>query len=336
MKAETQNSASEKITLQDVWKAKKAIAPIVQKTPLLYSPSLSSATQANVYLKCEHLHVSGAFKLRGAVNALVHLSPEQKAHGVTTFSTGNHGIAVATAAKKLGIQATICVSKHVPEAKSQLIQSLGAELKIAGESQDDAEAYCYKLEREQGLAIIPPFDHPDIIAGQGTMALEILEELPEVDCVLAGLSGGGLLSGISLVMKQTNPRIHVVGLSMEKGAAMYQSLRAGKPVTVEESATLADSLLGGIGQDNQFTFSLIQNYLDDALLIPEKTIAKGMAHLYAHHHMVVEGAGAISTGALLDHNVSIAPSSNVVLVISGCNVDLQEHASAIQPFLGDK
>lgn len=336
MKAETPNSTSTKITLQDVWKAKKAIAPIVQKTPLLYSPSLSSATQANIYLKCEHLHVSGAFKLRGAVNALVHLSPEQKAHGVTTFSTGNHGIAVATAAKKLGIQATICVSKHVPEAKSQLIQSLGAELKIAGESQDDAEAYCYKLKREQGLAIIPPFDDPDIIAGQGTMALEILEDLPEVDCVLAGLSGGGLLSGISLVMKQTNPDIHVVGLSMEKGAAMYQSLHAGKPVTVEESATLADSLLGGIGQDNQFTFPIIQKYLDDALLIPETTIAKGMAHLYAHHHMVVEGAGAISTGALLDHNVSIAPSSNVVLVISGCNVDLQEHASAIQPYLGDK
>ncbi|MFT8311508.1 MAG: hydroxyectoine utilization dehydratase EutB [Sporolactobacillus sp.] len=336
MKAETQSSTSKKITLQDVWKAKKAIAPIVQKTPLIYSPSLSSATQTNVYLKCEHLHVSGAFKLRGAVNALVHLSPEKKAHGVTTFSTGNHGIAVATAAKKLGIQATICVSKHVPEAKSQLIQSLGAKLKIAGESQDDAEAYCYKLEREQGLTIIPPFDHPDIIAGQGTMALEILEDLPEVDCVLAGLSGGGLLAGISLVMKQTNPHIHVVGLSMEKGAAMYQSLRAGKPVTVEESATLADSLLGGIGHDNQFTFPLIQKYLDDALLIPETTIAKGMAHLYAHHHMVVEGAGAISTGALLDHNVSIAPSSNVVLVISGCNVDLQEHASAIRPYINDK
>jgi len=336
MKAETQSSTSKKITLQDVWKAKKAIAPIVQKTPLLYSQSLSSATQANVYLKCEHLHVSGAFKLRGAVNALVHLSPEQKAHGVTTFSTGNHGIAVATAAKKLGIQATICVSKHVPEAKSQLIQSLGAELKIAGESQDDAEAYCYKLEREQGLSIIPPFDHPDIIAGQGTMALEILEELPDVDCVLAGLSGGGLLSGISLVMKQTDPRIRVVGLSMEKGAAMYQSLHAGKPVIVEESATLADSLLGGIGYDNQFTFPLIQKYLDDALLIPETTIARGMAHLYSHHHMVIEGAGAISTGALLDHNVSIAPSSNVVLVISGCNVDLQEHASAIQPYLGNK
>ncbi|MCO7124253.1 hydroxyectoine utilization dehydratase EutB [Sporolactobacillus shoreicorticis] len=336
MKAEMQDSANTKITVQDVWKARKAIAPIVQKTPLLYSPSLSSATQANIYLKCEHLHVSGAFKLRGAVNALAHLSSGQKAHGVTTFSTGNHGIAVATAAKKMGIQATICVSKHVPEAKSQLIQSLGAELKIAGESQDDAEAYCYKLEREQGLAVIPPFDHPDIIAGQGTMALEILEELPDVDCVLAGLSGGGLLSGISLVMKQTNPHIRAIGLSMEKGAAMYQSLCAGKPVITEEYPTLADSLLGGIGNNNQMTFPLIQKYLDDALLIPEVTIAKGMAHLYAHHHMVVEGAGAISTGALLDHQVSVTPSSNIVLVISGCNVDLQEHASAVRPYLNEK
>ncbi|WP_051575345.1 hydroxyectoine utilization dehydratase EutB [Sporolactobacillus terrae] len=333
MNDEMQALVKPKITVHDIWKARKTIIPYVHKTPLVYAPSLSQKSGAKIYLKYEHLHPSGAFKLRGAINALCHLSEKQKAQGVTTFSTGNHGIAVAMAAQQLGMKATICVSNHVPKSKSDFIQSLGAELKLTGASQDDAEAACYQLERDKGMTIIPPFDHPEIIAGQGTIGLEILEDLPDVNCVIAGLSGGGLLSGISLVMKQTSPNIRTIGLSMEKGAAMYESLHANHPVTVNESPTLADSLLGGIGQENHYTFPIIQKNLDEALLIPEATIAKGMAHLFAHQHIIVEGAAAISTGAVLDHYLTFNPGDHVVLIISGCNVALNAHASAIRPYL---
>ncbi|RKJ17398.1 pyridoxal-phosphate dependent enzyme, partial [Butyricicoccus sp. 1XD8-22] len=216
---------------------------------------------AEIYLKYEHIHDSGAFKMRGAVNAIYQLTEEQKKHGVTTFSTGNHGFAVALAAKKLGIRAVICVSKHVPQAKIERIKGLGAELEIYGDGQDDAEQRCYELQKEQGLTLIPPFDHPSVISGQGTIALEILEDLPSVHSVIGGLSGGGLLSGVGLVMKNTNPSIQVFGVSMEKGAAMYESLKAGKPVVVSEHETLADSLLGGIGDENKYTFSMVNQYV---------------------------------------------------------------------------
>ena len=237
------------------------------------------------------------------------------------------------AAKKLGIRAVICVSRHVPKAKIEKIQNLGAELEIYGESQDEAEQRCYQLVQEQGLTVIPPFDHPNVIAGQGTISLEILEELPSVNNVIGGLSGGGLLSGIGLVMKSTNPDIQVTGVSMEKGAAMYESLLAGAPVSVNESPTLADSLLGGIGESNNYTFKMIKNFVDKSYLVPEESIKKGMAYLYKEHHIVVEGAAAIGIGAILDNIISLEPDTKNVVIITGCNVDLDVHAKAIQQYL---
>ncbi|WP_146550684.1 hydroxyectoine utilization dehydratase EutB [Rummeliibacillus suwonensis] len=321
------------LTLQDVWEARSTISPIVKKTPLIFSAPLSNIFDAEIYLKYEHLHESGAFKMRGAVNAIHHLSSEAKSRGVTTFSTGNHGFAVALAAKKLGIRSVICVSTHIPQAKIDKIQSLGGQLEIFGDSQDDAEQHCYQLAKEQGLMIIPPFDHPHIIAGQGTMALEILEELPTVTNVIGGLSGGGLLSGVGLVMKTTNPSIEVIGVSMEKGAAMYESLKAGTPISVKESATLADSLLGGIGEQNIYTFKMVQQFVDHSILVPEETIKKGMAYLYKEHHIVVEGAAAIGVGAVIDGLIPIKKHSKMVIIISGCNVDLSAHAQAVQSYL---
>ncbi|MFC4023580.1 hydroxyectoine utilization dehydratase EutB [Oceanobacillus longus] len=321
------------MTVQTVWEARKSIQSVVKKTPLIHSKKLSAQYGATIYLKYEHLHESNAFKMRGAVNAINHLTAEEKAHGVTTFSTGNHGLAVALAAKKMGIRACICVSKHVPTVKLAAIKELGAELEIYGEAQDDAEQRCYQLEKEQGLAVIPPFDHPHVIAGQGTIALEILEDLPQVDCVIGGLSGGGLLSGIGLVMKQTNPDIRVFGVSMEKGAAMHESLQAGKTVSVTEESTLADSLLGGIGSNNRYTFQMTKNYVDKSFLIPEHSIAKGMAYLYKEHHIMVEGAAAIGVGALLDELLPIDRQENIVLIISGCNVDGVSHFKAIESYI---
>lgn len=321
------------LTLQNVWQAKNIISPIIKKTPLVFSRTLSKMYGAEIYLKYEHLHESGAFKMRGAVNAINLISDEEKARGVTTFSTGNHGFAVALAAKKLGIRAVICVSKHVPKAKIEKIQSLGAELEIYGDGQDDAEQRCYQLVKEQGLTVIPPFDHPYVIAGQGTIALEILEDLPNVDCVIGGLSGGGLLSGIGLVMKTTNPDIQVLGVSMEKGAAMYESLKAGHPVSIPEEPTLADSLLGGIGEDNLYTLNMVKNFVDESILVSEEAIKKGMAFLYKEHHIVVEGAAAIGVGAIIEGILPIKKDSKNVIIISGCNVDLASHANAIKSYL---
>ncbi|WP_342581084.1 hydroxyectoine utilization dehydratase EutB [Ureibacillus sp. FSL W7-1570] len=324
---------SKEITLQNVWQAKKNLASHINKTPLIFSPKLSNLTNSEVYLKYEHLHESRSFKMRGAFNAISNLSPAQKSRGVTTFSTGNHGFAVALAAKKLGIRAVICVSKHVPRAKIEKIKSLGAELEIYGDGQDDAEQRCYELVKEKGLTVIPPFDHPEVIAGQGTIALEILEELPDVNCVIGGLSGGGLLSGIGLVMKTTNPDIKVIGLSMEKGAAMFESLKRGKPVTVREEPTLADSLLGGIGEKNQYTFKMVQQFVDQSILVEEEAIKKGMAYLYKEHNIVVEGAAAIGIGAILNNAISLEENTKNVIIISGCNVDLDAHANAIEAYL---
>lgn len=331
---ETSNKLEiENISLQEVWKAKSTISSILPKTPLVYSSALSKKCGAEIYLKFEHLHESGAFKMRGAVNAIHSLTEEQKLKGVVTFSTGNHGYSVALAAKKLGIRAVICVSRHVPKAKIEKIQDLGAELEIYGVSQDEAEQRCYQLVKEQGLTVIPPFDHPDVIAGQGTISLEILEDLPSVNKIIGGLSGGGLLSGIGLVMKTTNPKIEVIGLSMENGAAMHESLKAGKPISVSESPTLADSLLGGIGENNQFTFGMVKSYVNQSYLVSEETIKKGMAYLFKEHHIVVEGAAAIGIGAILDNIITLEPNTKNVVIITGCNVDLDVHAKAIQQYI---
>ncbi|PYF03958.1 hydroxyectoine utilization dehydratase EutB [Ureibacillus chungkukjangi] len=321
------------ITLQDVWKAKSNISSLIKKSPLVYSPTISKLKDAEIFLKFEQLHESGAFKMRGAVNAIHCLSEAQKSKGVITFSTGNHGYSVALAAKKLGIRAVICVSTHVPKAKIEKIQSLGAELEIYGESQDSAEQRCYQLMKEQGLTLIPPFDHPHVIAGQGTISLEILEDLPTVNGVIGGLSGGGLLSGIGLVMKSTNPDIQVIGVSMENGAAMYESLKADKPVEVSEFPTLADSLLGGIGVNNNYTFNMIKSFIDKSYLVPEESIKKGMAYLYKEHQIIVEGAAAIGIGAVLDNILHVQPHTKLVIIITGCNVDLDVHANAIQQYI---
>ena len=331
---ETSNKLEiENISLQEVWKAKSTISSILPKTPLVYSSALSKKCGAEIYLKFEHLHESGAFKMRGAVNAIHSLTEEQKLKGVVTFSTGNHGYSVALAAKKLGIRAVICVSRHVPKAKIEKIQDLGAELEIYGVSQDEAEQRCYQLVKEQGLTVIPPFDHPDVIAGQGTISLEILEDLPSVNKIIGGLSGGGLLSGIGLVMKTTNPKIEVIGVSMENGAAMHESLKAGKPISVSESPTLADSLLGGIGENNQFTFGMVKSYVNQSYLVSEETIKKGMAYLFKEHHIIVEGAAAIGIGAILDNIITLEPNTKNVVIITGCNVDLDVHAKAIQQYI---
>src|SRR5699024_4053746 len=232
---------------------------------------------------------------------------------VTTFSTGNYGMSVAYIAKQLGMKAIICISSRVPKAKVDALKSSGAQIEIHGESQDEAEQRSYQLEKEHGLTVVHPCDDPHIIAGQGTIGLELLEDLPDIDTVVAGLSGGGLHSGLGVALKSADPAIQVLGVSTDRGPAMYESIQQGKPVAVEEQDTLADSLLGGIGLNNRYTFEMVQQYVDDIQLLDDDQIAQGMAFMLDKHRMIVEGAAASGIGAILNNRIK--PRFRTVVVI---------------------
>ncbi|HLR61572.1 MAG TPA: hydroxyectoine utilization dehydratase EutB [Lentibacillus sp.] len=309
------------VTQHDVWAAKQRISPILSKSPLIYSDKLSEYVGAPIHLKLENLNVSNSFKIRGAANKILSLSPEEQEHGVTTFSTGNYGMSVAYIAKQLGMKAIICISSRVPKAKVDALKSSGAQIEIHGESQDEAEQRSYQLEKEHGLTVVHPFDDPHIIAGQGTIGLELLEDLPDIDTVVAGLSGGGLHSGLGVALKSADPAIQVLGVSTDRGPAMYESIQQGKPVAVEEQDTLADSLLGGIGLNNRYTFEMVQQYVDDIQLLDDDQIAQGMAFMLDKHRMIVEGAAASGIGAILNNRIK--PGFRTVVVISGCSVDTE-------------
>jgi threonine dehydratase len=323
----------EEITIRNVWEARKRIASIVNKTPLIQSFVLSERIGRPVYLKLENVHDIGAFKVRGAANKILSLSEEEKKRGVATFSTGNHGMAVAYVAKMLGMEAVVCISSRVPKAKVDSLKRLNAKIEIYGDSQDDAEERCYELAKEKGLTIIQPFDDPYVIAGQGTIGLEILEEIPNLTDVIVPLSGGGLLSGIGLALKSNDPNIRVTGVSIEHSAVMYESLKAGKPVRLEEKDTLADSLLGGIGLDNQYTFRMVRKYTDDIVLISEEEIAYGMAFMMDKHRMIIEGAAATGVAAILGNKI-VHQEGAVAVIISGHNVDLSVLLPLIQNYYG--
>jgi len=319
------------LNIRDVWEARKRIGSIIQRTPLIHSPILSEISGRNVYLKLENVHEVGAFKVRGAANKILSLSEEEKKRGVATYSTGNHGMAVAYVAKKLGIDAAVCISNRVPKAKVDSLKRLGAQIEIVGDSQDQAGVHCYQLEKEKGLTVVEPFDDPYVIAGQGTIGLELLEDLPNITDVIVPLSGGGLLSGIGLAVKSNDRSIRVTGVSMEKSAVMYESLQAGKPIMMEESETLADSLLGGIGLDNQYTFQMVQQYMDDVVLIPEDKISYSMAFMMDKHRMIMEGAAATGVAAVLTGKIP-PQAGDLAVIISGQNVDLSVLLTVVQNY----
>lgn len=313
--------------LHDVYLARKVLQGRLTPTTLLYSASLSRRLKSDVWLKLENQQPIGAFKLRGATYALHCLAPTCAQKGVVTCSTGNHGRAIAYAGRQLGIRTVVCMSSLVPDNKVEAIKALGAQVHIFGSSQDEAETYALQLVEHEGMTYIPPFDHPHIIAGQGTIALEIIEELPDVDLIMAGLSGGGLLGGIGLVAKHINPAIQVWGASMQSGAAMICSLEAGHPVQVTETPSFADSLGGGVGLNNQYTFNLIQRHLDRYWRVSETAIAAEMLWFLEQEKMLLEGAAVASIAALEEHQVDVT-GRRIVFVISGQNVALQRFDEA--------
>ncbi|MBZ9871364.1 hydroxyectoine utilization dehydratase EutB [Mesorhizobium sp. BR1-1-9] len=315
------------VALSDIRAARQRITGKVEPTPVVASGSLSERLGFPVHLKLEHRQTTGSFKLRGASNAIASLNAEQRARGVVAASTGNHGRALAHAARLEGMRAVICMSRLVPQNKLDAIRRLGAEIRIVGDSQDDAQQEVERLVAQEGLMMLPPFDHPDIIAGQGTLGLEIMEQVPDAALVLVQLSGGGLASGIAAAVKGVRPSTEVVGISMARGAAMKASLDAGRPVQVEELPTLADSLGGGIGLDNRLTFSMCRDLLDGIVLLSEDEIAAGIRHAYEQEREIVEGAGAVGIAALLAGKVK--PNGPVVVLLSGRNIDMSLHRKIV-------
>ncbi len=315
-------TANGNLTLANIYRARRTIAPLISRTPVVPSPALSRMTGKDVFLKLETVHPTGAFKLRGATNRILSLTQAERRCGVVTVSTGNHGRAVAYAARYAGIRAVVCMSALVPENKVSAIRELGAEIRIVGQSQDEAEIAAKRLVTEEGMVLVHPFDHPQIIAGQGTIGLELLEDLPEVRCVITGLSGGGLLAGIALALKTAAPQVRIIGVSMERGPAMYASLKAGRPVQVKEAPSLADSLGGGIGPDNRYTFALVQRYIDDIVLVSEAQIAEAMVHLYRSERLIAEGGAAVGVAALL-HGLVPELSGPIAVIVTGNSVDME-------------
>jgi len=305
-------------TLADILAAAQVIRGVADATPLVPSPFMAQAGGQDFLLKLENMQPIGAFKLRGALTAVANLGD---ASGVTCCSTGNHGRGVAYAARERGLRAVICMSELVPQAKVDGIRALGAEVRIIGRSQDAALAEVQRLVAEEDLVEISPFDDPLVIAGQGTIGLEIMQARPDLETLLVPLSGGGLAAGVALAAKATRPGIRVVGISMDRGAAMHESLRAGHPVEVEEVPSLADSLGGGIGMENRLTFSMCRELLDEVVLVTEEEIYHAMQVLYYEDRIVAEGACVVGLAAVLTGKVRLrGPTATI---ITGRNLDME-------------
>lgn len=304
-----------------------AVRDVVGPTPLLRAHDLDGLAGARpVWLKLECLQVTGSFKVRGAAAHLAALSPSERARGVVTCSSGNHGRAVAFVAERMGIPATVCVPAWVDPVKLDAIRAHGAEAVRAGESYDQAEQRARTLARERGLVLVPPFDDEWIAAGQATVALEILDDLPEVGEVAIPLSGGGLAGGMAEAFAARAPEVRVTAVSARRARVMWESLRAGRPLELPEEDTLATALSGGIGLDNRVTFALVRERVHRHLLVGEAAIAGAVRDGF-RRGLVLEGGGAVALAAIREGKLGPGggapnPHAPLVLVLSGGNLDV--------------
>jgi threonine dehydratase len=320
-------------TAADILAAANRLTGIVAETPVERSRSLSALVGAEVYLKLECAQRTGSFKIRGAANTVATLSEEQRARGVVTASAGNHALGLAEAAERLGVAATLFVAGNVSAAKLASLRRYPAELQVVGSVYEDAEAAAQAFARERGAAFVSAYSGAALIAGQGTVALEALRALPDAECILVPVGGGGLAAGVAIWAKAINPAIRVVGVQAEASAVIYESLRAGRIRNdVPESPTLADGLAGSVDPET-LTLPILQRLLDEMLLVSEREIARAMAFLLDAHHLVVEGSGAVGVAALLAGRLRELAGRRVLALLSGRNVSSEVLLEARQKAL---
>ncbi len=309
------------VSITDIWMARRRLRQYRGPTPTVLLASVGTRRCAPTVLKLETVSQVGSFKWRGALNKMLCLPPDVLRRGVTTFSTGNHGIAVAFAARELGVPAFVCVPAVVGRSKLERLRALGAGLDLEAANQDEAAQRCRELAEAHGLTVVEPFDDPAVIAGQGTIGLELLDDHPDLEAVVVPVSGGGLVSGIATAIRANSPSTRVVGVGAAAAGSMFASVRAGRVVAAAETETLADSLLGGLGPDNRYTFDTVCRLGVEMLQVDETEIADAMMYLMGQG-IAVEGAAAVGVAAVLGGQVDAA--GPVAVVASGRNLDIAD------------
>ncbi len=305
------------LTLDNVYKAGYTLKNVVRKTDVIYAPKLCPGTE--LYLKTENLQITGSFKVRGAYYKMSKLTDEEKARGVIACSAGNHAQGVALAAQKNGIKAVICLPDGAPISKVEATKSYGAEVCLVEGVYDDAYKKALQLRDEMGYTFIHPFNDEDVIAGQGTIALEIAEQIPELDAVIVPIGGGGLISGVAYTMKMLNPNIKVYGVQASGAPSMAKSVKNGKIETLESVSTIADGI--AVKCPGDLTYELCGKYVDDIVTVTDDEISAAILALMEKHKLVTEGAGAVAVAAAMFGKVDIA-GKKAVCLLSGGNIDV--------------
>ncbi|MBD2436634.1 threo-3-hydroxy-L-aspartate ammonia-lyase [Nostoc sp. FACHB-110] len=314
-------SQQNSVTIDDITAAQARLAGIAHRTPILTSRTVNDRTQSQVFFKCENFQRTGAFKFRGAYNALSQLSPEQQQKGVITFSSGNHAQAIALAGKLLHIPTTIVMPDDAPAVKQQATRGYGAEVILYNRQESDREKLTKSLASDRHLTLIPPYDHPHIIAGQGTTALELIQEVGQLDLLLVCCGGGGLISGCAMATKALLPNAKVIGVEPELADDATRSFHSKTLQTVTNPQTIADGVrTPSLGK---LTFPLVLNYVDDMVTVSETAIINAMFFIWERLKIVVEPTGALAAAALFEGVVK-APGARVGVIISGGNVDLAQ------------
>jgi threonine dehydratase len=296
------------------------------RTPVLSSRTIDSRTGARVFFKCENLQRAGAFKFRGAYNALARLAPEQKARGVVAYSSGNHAQAVALAGRLLSVSATIVMPADAPQVKVEATRGYGAEVVLYDRDRDDREGIASKLGRERGVTLIPPFNHPHIVAGQGTAARELIEQTGPLDILLVPCGGGGLLSGCAIAAAALSPATRTIGVEPAAGDDVTRSFHSGVIQSVHNPDTIADGARTSAPGD--ITFPLIQHYVADMLTVDDHELVRSMFYLWERLKVLVEPTGALAAAALLERKLEVS-GRRVGVILSGGNGDVKQLASLL-------
>ncbi|MCF6376579.1 threonine ammonia-lyase [Nocardioides KLBMP 9356] len=308
---------TEQVGLADIAAAREVLEGVTVTTPMEESRWLSSLVGGPVLLKCENLQRTGSFKARGAFVRISRLSEEERAHGVVAASAGNHAQGVALAATTLGIRSTVFMPEGAPIPKEKATRGYGADVVFHGRYLEDSLAAARAFAEETGAVLIHPFDHVDVVAGQGTLGLEVLEQVPDVRTVLVPAGGGGLLAGVAIAIKALRPDVRVVGVQAEGAAAFPGSLAAGQPVPLESMSTMADGI--AVGRPGDITFAAVRDHVDDIITVSEESLSQALLALVERAKQVVEPAGAAAVAALLDNPGGF--ETPAVAVLSGGNID---------------